>query len=173
MKHMTGLPYQILPDPPEKMNATNLMIRFLDSLGFRYRWATEGLREEEMDFKACDTSMSLRELLYHIHGLVSVTNAFITGDEREKIEQTSLHVRRRKTLDLIVKTRADLLELDDTYLEERRFMVPWAGKEYPIWFLINGPLSDAFTHVGQITSWRRINENPIPGANVFYGTPPS
>jgi len=38
--------------------------------------------------------------------------------------------------------------------------------------LINGPFSDALTHVGQVASWRRINGNPILGANVFFGTPP-
>jgi hypothetical protein len=48
---MTELPYYILPDSPKKMTATGLMIRFVDSFGFRYRWATEGLREEDMSSK--------------------------------------------------------------------------------------------------------------------------
>jgi len=79
---------------------------------------------------------------------------------------------RRKTLEIAARLREELHTVDDDYLEKRRFMVPWAGKEYPLWWLINGPLSDALTHVGQIASWRRINGNPILGANVFYGTPP-
>jgi hypothetical protein len=169
---MNKLPYYRLPDPPEKMTATGLMIRFVDSLGFRYRWATEGLREEDMEFQACDSRMKLRELLAHIHGLITSTDAFITGNEREKIEPISLEKRRKNTLDILVKLRESLLMLDDEYLEKRRYMVPWAERDYPIWFLINGPLSDAFTHVGQVASWRRINDNPIPGANAFYGTPP-
>jgi len=169
---MTKLPYYTLPDPPEKMNATNLMIRFIDTFGFRYRWATEGLREEDMEFQACDSGMKLSELLTHIHGLITVTETFITGNEREKIEPTSLELRRKKTLEWVVKIKESLLKLDDTYLEKRQYKVPWAGKHYPIWYLINGPLSDAFTHLGQVASWRRINNNPIPGANVFYGTPP-
>jgi len=78
---MNKLPYYRLPDPPEKMTATGLMIRFVDSLGFRYRWATEGLREEDMEFQACDSSMKLRELLAHIHGLITSTDAFITGND--------------------------------------------------------------------------------------------
>lgn len=48
---MTELPYYTLPDSPKKMTATGLMIRFVDSFGFRYRWATEGLREEDMSSK--------------------------------------------------------------------------------------------------------------------------
>ncbi len=169
---MTELPYYVLPEPPEKMNATGLLIRLVDSFGFRYRWATEGLRDEDMEFHACDSSMSLDELLTHVHGLISVTEAFIMGNEREKIVPTSLEERRRKTLKIACRLREELHTIDDEYLGKRRYMVPWASKEYPIWWLINGPLSDALTHVGQIASWRRINGNPIPGANVFYGTPP-
>jgi hypothetical protein len=169
---MTELPYYNLPNPPENMSAAGLLIRFLDAFGFRYRWATEGLREEDMEFQACDSSMKLWELLAHVHGLISVTDAFITGNEREKIEPISLEERRKKTLEIALRLREALLGLDDEYLGKRLYMVPWAEKEYPLWYLINGPLSDALTHVGQIASWRRINGNPIPGANVFYGTPP-
>ena len=169
---MTELPYYTLPDPPAKMTATGILIRLVDSFGFRYRWATEGLREEDMEFQTCDSSMALWEVLAHIHGLITVTDAFITGSEREEIEAISLEERRKRTLNLTVKIRESLLGLDDEYLEKRRYLVPWAGKEYPLWYLFNGPLSDAFTHVGQVASWRRINGNPIPGANVFYGTPP-
>lgn len=169
---MTDLPYYTLPDPPEAMNASGVLIRLIDSLGFRYRWATEGLKEEEMEFQACDSSMKLWELLGHIHGLLNVTDSFITGRELVKVEPMSLAERREKTLEKIVSIREALLELDDEYLGKRMYMVPWASKEYPLWFLINGPMSDALTHVGQVASWRRVNGNPILGANVFYGTPP-
>jgi hypothetical protein len=170
---MSDLPYSKLPEPPEKMSAVGLLIRFIDTFGFRYRWATEGLTEADLHFKACDTSMNLEELLTHVHGLMGATDAFITGKEREKIERENLEERRRKTLEQAVKTKEALQKLDDEYLQKRRYNVPWDSGEYPIWYLINGPLSDALTHVGQIASWRRINGNPIPSANAFYGTPPT
>jgi hypothetical protein len=41
---------------------------------------------------------------------------------------------------------------------------------YPIWNLINGPLSDVLYHTGQIVSFRRTSGNPIAkGVNVFMG----
>jgi hypothetical protein len=43
----------------------------------------------------------------------------------------------------------------------------------PLWNIINGPVSDALTHVGQINSFRRLNGNPVPRANVFLGRPPA
>lgn len=172
MIKLTDLPYYTLPDPPEKMNAAGVFIRLFDTLGFRYRWATEGLREEDLEFQPCDSSMTFDDLIKHLHDLIAVTDTFITGKEHEMKPSLSLEERRKDTLEILAGLKEALLGLDDDYLEQRRWYVPWGGKEYPLWFLINGPLSDAMTHVGQVASWRRINDNPIMGANVFFGTPP-
>ena len=43
--------------------------------------------------------------------------------------------------------------------------VPWPH-------VVNGPLADALTHIGQINVLRRANGNPVPKANVFLGRPP-
>ena len=40
---------------------------------------------------------------------------------------------------------------------------------YPIWYLINGPISDVLTHIGQIASWRRIAGNPVERVSPFSG----
>jgi len=42
--------------------------------------------------------------------------------------------------------------------------------EFPFWNLINGPISDALWHVGQVVSFRRGSGNPLPnGVNVLTG----
>ena len=169
---MNELPYYRIPEAPKSVTANTVLIRLLDGLGFRYRWATEGLRAEDMEFQPCSTSMKVWELLAHIHKLLIVSEGFITGKELEKISPVSLDERRKKTLDTVVRIREALLELDDEYLENRMYSPPWDEGEFPIWNLINGPLSDALTHVGQIASWRRINDNPILRARVFHGEPP-
>ena len=43
----------------------------------------------------------------------------------------------------------------------------------PFWSIINGPLADGLTHVGQVASWRRMAGNPVPVADVFRGLPPA
>ena len=154
------------------MTATTVLIRLLDGIGFRYRWATEELRAEDMEFQPCSTSMKVWELLAHIHRLLFISEEFIIGKELEKVTPVSLDERRKKTLNAVIRIRAALMELDDEYLENRMYSPPWDEREFPIWNLINGPLSDALTHVGQIASWRRINDNPILGARVFHGEPP-
>jgi hypothetical protein len=41
---------------------------------------------------------------------------------------------------------------------------------FPVWNLLNGPLSDAIYHTGQLVSFRRTTGNPIQkGVNVFLG----
>ncbi len=169
---MSDLPYDKIPEPPSAMNASSILVRLVDGIGFRYRWATEGMKEEDMGFQPCDGSMEVWKLLAHINGLLNVSEAFLTGSEIAQIQPVSLEERRKLTLDTVVRIREALIELDDDYLAERLYKVPWAQDELPIWYVINGPLSDTLTHIGQIASWRRINENPILGANVFFGTPP-
>ena len=78
---------------------------------------------------------------------------------------------RALTLDTVLRIRESLLGFDDDYLANRMYKVPWSSEALPVWYLFNGPLSDASTRIGQIASWRRINEHPIYGANVFFGTP--
>lgn len=169
---MGELPYTKIPDPPEEMNASTVLIRLVDGIGFRYRWATEELREEDMEFQPCDSSMRMNELLGHINGLLNVSEAFITGKEMVKVNPVGLAERRKETLATVVRIRETLTDLDDEYLGKRMYSPPWRDTEYSLWYLINGPLSDTLTHVGQISSWRRIHDNPILGANVFDGSPP-
>ena len=166
------LPYTKIPEPPKTMSATTVLIRLLDGTGFRYRWSTEGLREEDMTFQPCGTSKTIQELLAHIHGLLMISESYLTDKELVKIKPCELGERRKLTLDTVLRIRESLQGFDDDYLASRVYKVPWSSEALPVWYLINGPLSDVLTHIGQIASWRRINENPIYGANVFFGTPP-
>ena len=46
------LPYREIPNYPEKYTAANVAARMDDGLEFRYYWATEGLRPEDLSFQA-------------------------------------------------------------------------------------------------------------------------
>ena len=46
------------------------------------------------------------------------------------------------------------------------------GEAFPFWYLVNGPLADALTHIGQVNSWRRMAGKPVPPADLFRGLPP-
>ena len=72
----------------------------------------------------------------------------------EEVLQTLLRMRRR------------LLETSDEGLGAATI------GDRPFWHVVNGPLSDALTHVGQLNMLRRQAGNPPVRANVFLGLPP-
>ena len=64
----------------------------------------------------------------------------------------------------------ETMTLDELGLLKIKFNRGGAYSEFPVWNLINGPISDAIYHVGQIVSFRRTSGNPIEkGVNVFLG----
>ncbi len=166
---MSELPYRSIPEPPVEVSAPSVLARMVDGLGFRYRWATESLRDEDYEYRASPDSMSMRELLRHIHGLVSWVLQCLGGEVQPSPEAPTLQEIRGLTLDKIERIRKLLVGMSPERLASRRIRT--RSGEYPFWNMINGPLSDALTHVGQICSWRRLNRNPIPRHNVFLGKP--
>jgi hypothetical protein len=108
--------------------------------------------------------MSILQLVQHIWGLANWINLSITGEKKER--PSEFQQLRIATLDLIVSTRRIVAETSADELG--RITI----EGLPFWHILNGPLADAITHVGQINSFRRLAGNPTPSANVFTGTPP-
>ena len=63
------LPYYQIPPYPETYNSGTVAARIVDGLGFRYYWATEGLRDKDLKFKPTEEARTSRETLDHIYGL--------------------------------------------------------------------------------------------------------
>lgn len=78
---------------------------------------------------------------------------------------------RAKTLEALARVRERLAALDDATFAGHH-VVRRDGSSWPVWNVMNGPLADALTHVGQINAWRRLSGNPAAPAAVFTGTPP-
>jgi len=169
---MDELPYREIPAPPATARATTVMARVVDGLGFRYRWATEGLREQDAEFRASPDSMTLRELLHHIARLAAWLDAHAGGEPLGDIER-DLPTLRRATLGRLVALRTRLVEMKDEELAALSITGKPELGPLPFWNMLNGPLADALTHVGQVNSWRRLAGHPSPRADVFRGRPPS
>ena len=156
--------YHRIPDYPDHLSSTTVLVRMLDGLGFRFYWATEGLHSEDYAYRPAQDTMSIEELVFHVWGLMNwVSSGALKKPYRKpKDGQTA----REQTLIVIHDLREKILEIDEEELGKLRLL----GK--PFWNLINGPFSDALTHTGQINSFRRLSGNPCAGANVFKGEPP-
>ena len=136
----------------------------LDSLGFRFYWATEGLRAEDYAFRPAKDTMSIGELVAHVWELVNWVSSSALKKPYEKPKDSP--VARAEALRIIHDLRETMLAMSDEDLGRLRI------RDKPFWNIVNGPFSDALTHTGQINSFRRLNGNPVAGANVFLGDPP-
>lgn len=172
---LSELPYYEIPENPSEYTAETVAARMVDGLGFRYYWATEGLREEDLSYKPSEDARTTDQTLDHILGLTSVLlNAVQTQPNIRPSEQKELTFdeKRRQTLENIKKA-SDLLKASEPGALESYKMVfqnPDRTSEYPFWNLINGPISDALWHVGQVVSFRRSSGNPFNSrASVLRG----
>jgi len=57
--------------------------------------------------------------------------------------------------------------MSDKKLSSPEFKPKNNSIEYPLGNLINGPIADALTNIGQIAGWRRIAGHPLPKKTLF------
>ena len=81
------LPYDVVPPPPDQYTAGTVLGRYMDGLGFRYHWATEGLFNQDMDYRICESSRSTKETLAHILNMVTMVECALTGETYEMPEK--------------------------------------------------------------------------------------
>jgi hypothetical protein len=168
MNRNQELPFEDISKTPVELTATNTLLRMVEGLAFRYRWATENLSEENIKFKPHPTSMNIEEVNAHIFDLVDSTYRVFGGEKQNKDSLNSFQQIRKKSLLVLADLSERLKEMSDEDFSE---IEKNTSRKLPFWYWINGPLADALTHVGQITSWRRIAGNPqLKGVNVFIGT---
>ena len=169
------LPYYEIPAAAENFTAGSVASRMIDGLGFRFYWATEGLRAEDLSFKPSESARTSEETIQHIYEMSriivnSTTNTVNTSGKHEKISFTEM---RKQVLENL-KAASDRLR-KSTDQEMKNFKIIFKNgdqvEEYPFWNQLNGPIADCLWHVGQIVSFRRSSGNPFNNkAEVFTGT---
>ncbi len=172
---MPKLPYDTLPAYPDTYSAAGVAARMVDGLGFRYRWATENLRTEDLDYRPDSTARSSMETMDHLLGLSGTIINSVTKQPNirpnEKPDYT-WEEKRAKTLANIKQASDILWSSSDEDLETYNIIFQRGDKvsEFPFWHQMNGPIADALWHCGQIVSMRRSSGNPIDSrVNVFMG----
>ena len=169
------LPYRQIPAYPTDYNAGNLLSRMIDGLGYRYYWATEGLTEKDLQYIPSESGRSCISTIEHIYVL---SQAIVNAPQNQpnvrplpKLELSYEALRKQTLLNL---KKASTLCAGETEEEIASYKVIFkrGEKEYefPLWNLINGQISDAIYHVGQIVIFRRASGNPLNSkVDVFMG----
>lgn len=166
------LPYSEVPAASEKFTAGTMAARVVDGLGFRYYWATDGLRESDLTFKPSSDGRTSLETLEHIYEMTTL----LLHVAQHKAYEDGLNVKlpfielRKRTLDNL-KNASDLLsKASDSDFKTLNviFKVKDKTYEYPFWHIINGPVEDCIWHVGQVVSFRRSSGNPLADKVDFF-----
>ncbi len=167
-----SLPYYELPEYSKTYTAGTVAARMVDGLGFRYYWATEGLREEDLAYKPSKEGRTTGETIDHIYGLcrVIVNSTLKLPNNGNQGEALTFTEKRKKTLEYI-KTAADILRQSDDISEFKIIFKRGENtSEFPFWNQLNGPIEDAVWHCGQVVLLRRASGNPYNSkASVFSG----
>ena len=156
------LPYYEIPEHAETYTAGTVASRMVDGLGFRYFWATEGLRHEDLDYKPSETGRTTSETIDHLYGLSKFILNSISENGVEEGSLETFEAKRKGTL-WNFKKASDILRnsKDTSQFDTARF---------PFWNIINGPISDALWHCGQLVLLRRASGNPFNSkVSVFAG----
>ena len=176
MNSQEKLPFYEITEIPNEINSTNLMVRMIEGLGFRYHWATENITEKDLKYRPSKDAMSNYETIEHIYDLSNtIYNSSKSLPNIRSQKKTSMDFisLRKETLNNLKLTREVFTSFNDEDLKNVKiiFQGNSGNYEFPIWNLINGPISDAIYHTGQLVSFRRTSGNPIPkGVDVFLGT---
>ena len=160
--------YYEIPEAPKEYTAATVASRMVDGLGFRYFWATEGLRAEDLAFKPNEKARTTSQTIDHILGLSQVIlNSTLKVPNGAKQPKMTFAEKRKKTLDNLEKAAKILRNSKDI----SEYKIVFGKTEFPFWNQINGPISDALWHTGQVVSFRRSSGNPFPkGVSVLRGT---
>lgn len=169
-----SLPYEAIPDYPGEYTAQSVTGRLTDGLGFRYYWATAGIREEDLSYRPGTSGRSFRETMEHIYNLslVILNVAGKKGNDPATMPGIPGNADELRSVTLKnIETASKLLAASNNLEDHPILFVSARGDaEFPFWNLINGPIADAIWHCGQLVVLRRASGNPVdPEVSFLQG----
>ena len=163
-------PFDTLAAPQDPTHGLEALARLLEGLGFRLRWACEGLTEEDCAETPIPGTWSIGEQIAHVVVLVRFgRRALEEGQAPWEGEDPAYNhpLGYMHALEEISQT----IGLLRKYPERLSTATLSAGPEhlFPAAYLVNGPWADALTHVGQIIVLRKAIGKPAPAVQPFLG----
>jgi hypothetical protein len=158
--------FRSVTEYPQRQDANGVLMRWIDGLGYRFYWATEGLTPEDYAFSPGHGCATIGDLVGHVWGLANWVHIAVLGEGLGEPRGDDPQAQRAQVCRMLYTIRTSISAINQESLFDLRI------EGHPFWHVVNGPLSDALTHVGQIASFRRLNGNPVPRHNVFSASAP-
>jgi len=128
-----------------------LIRHFLSTISYRAEKALEKAPENFPSLQLRDGVRTPKEIMHHINELLIFSNARIKNEDIK-----SLKVENLEWEEEVNRMFFSIKELDDTIVEQQENLEPELAKR-----LLQGPLADAMTHIGQLAMLRRLAGSPI------------
>ena len=166
-----NLPFSEISEYPTEFSQANIVSRMIEGLGYRYYWATKSLTEKDLNYKSSDDARSTLQIIEHIYSLTEMISSSFKNNEFEfTLVKGTYNELREKTLLNLKYIQGELKSNPDFSQLSLSFERGGTKMEFPFWNQINGPISDALWHCGQVVMNRRASGNPLQsGVNVFIG----
>lgn len=134
-----------------------LLVHFLGALAYRTQKALRDAPAAYAGFRASPTSRTPHELLWHMTGLIGYARTFFHGGDFAPPAVATLEAE-------VARFHAQLGALADD-LADGSLACALSDEQ-----LLQGPLADAMTHVGQLAFLRRLVGDPVPSENFIHAT---
>jgi hypothetical protein len=132
-----------------------LLGHFLAALAYRTQKALRGAPESFADFRVGPTSRTPKELVWHMTGVIGYARTMFHGGRFMPSELPTFAEEIVRFHETLAGLRADLAD--------ESLMARISDRQ-----LLQGPLSDAMTHAGQLAMLRRLDGSPVPSENFIF-----
>jgi hypothetical protein len=132
-----------------------LLQHFLGALAYRTQKALRDAPESFADFRISPTSRTPHELVWHMTSVIGYARTFLHGGEFDPPRLSSLDEETARFHETLAALSADF---GDPGLQARI-----TDEQF-----LQGPLSDAMTHAGQLAMLRRVHGTPVPPENFIF-----
>jgi hypothetical protein len=132
-----------------------LLQHFLGALAYRTQKALRDAPPAFADFRIAATSRTPHELVWHMTGVIGYARTMLHGGDFEPPRLSSLDEEIARFHDALAALSADFADISlQARISDEQFL--------------QGPLSDAMTHAGQLAMLRRVHGTPVPSENFIF-----
>ena len=132
-----------------------LLQHFLAALAYRTQKALRGAPESFGDFRIAATTRTPKELVWHMTGVIGYARTMFHGGRFVPPELPTFANEIARFHETLVGLRSDFGDAALTArISDQQFL--------------QGPLSDAMTHAGQLAMLRRLAGSPVASENFIF-----
>jgi hypothetical protein len=138
-------------------DSRKLLQHFLAALAYRTQKALRGAPADFAEFRAGTHVRTPHELVWHMTGVIGYARTMFTGDRFTPDRMPSFEAEVNRFHNTLDALRADFAnETLQARISDEQFL--------------QGPLSDAMTHAGQLAMLRRMAGSPVASENFIFAT---